>query len=802
MDNTPNAQGAGPGWHRLLLGILGALLALAGLGLAAGGVKLVSLGGSWYYLIAGLALLATGVLYALRKPTAAIVLAVTVLGTLLWALSEVGLNFWGLVPRLAPFLVMGLVAGLIHPLLTGGRNKVPSFAVAGVFAVLLIAGFAAMFKPHGVTVADVTPTLAPVELKNDGSANWEFYGNDAEGTRFAPFDQITKDNVKDLQVAWSFHTGELAEGASESQNTPSQIGDTVYTCTPTSEVIALDADTGAEKWRHREELKNTKTVWNRCRGVGYYEPASVTNPYPIEGEIHTAPAASAICARRIIQATMDAELVALDADTGALCTDFGTNGKVSMMTGLGDVKFGHSFSYAYTSAPTIIRNLIVVGGWVFDGRALDEPSGVIRAFSADTGALLWAWDLGNPEITKLPPEGETYTRGTPNMWTHPAFDEELGLVYMPLGNEQPDFWGGSRTELTDKYSTGLVALDIATGRDKWVFQTAHHDIWDYDLASQPTLYDLPDGRPTLALPTKRGQIFLLDRRTGAPVAGVEERPVPQEVAFGDYVAPTQPYSTEMPTFGTAQLTEADMWGATMFDQLACRIAFKKLNYKGEFTAPQTEPTLIYPGYYGGFNWGSAALDKRSGYLFVNDIRMPQVVTLRPAEGIDFEALTSGHGVGSTYPMIGTPFVIDHEAFNSPLGLPCNAPPWGVFGVVDLNKKQLVWERPAGTVEDAVVNGIRAGLPVPLGMPTLGGGVVTASGLVFYAGTQDFYLRAMDMATGEEVWKGRLPVGAQATPMSYVSPKTGKQYILIVAGGARQSPVRGDLVIAYALPDKS
>jgi quinate dehydrogenase (quinone) len=802
MDDTTDAGRSGYGWGRLIIGILGALLALAGLGLAAGGLKLASLGGSWYYLITGLVLLVTGILYILKKPVAALLLALTALATLIWALLETGLNFWGLVPRLAPFLAMGLIAGLIHPLLTGGRFKAPSFAVAGIFALAMAAGFAAMFQPHGVTVATMQPKTVPVELKNDGSANWEFYGNDPEGTRFAPFDQITRENVKKLQVAWSFHTGELAEGASESQNTPSQIGDTVYTCTPTSEVIALNADTGAEKWRHREELKNTKTVWNRCRGVGYYEAAKVSEPYPVQGESHVVPVSGAVCSRRIIQVTMDADIVALDADTGALCTDFGVGGKVSMMTGLGDVKFHNAFSYAYTSAPTIIKNLIVVGGWVFDGRALDEPSGVIRAFSADTGALVWAWDLGNPNISKLPPDGETYTRGTPNMWTHPAFDQKLSLVYMPLGNQQPDFWGGARPALTDKYSSGVVALDIATGRDKWVFQTAHHDIWDYDLASQPTLYDLPDGTPVLAQPTKRGQIFLLDRRTGAPVAGVEERPVPQEVALGDRVSPTQPYSTEMPSFGAKTLTEADMWGATMFDQLACRIAFKELNYKGEFTAPQLQSTLVYPGYYGGFNWGSASLDKRTGYLFVNDIRMPQVVTLRPAKGIDMDKLVSGHGVGSTYPMVGTPFVIDHAAFNSPLGLPCNPPPWGVFGAVDLKTKKLVWERPAGTVEDSVVNGIRAGLPVPIGMPTLGGGVVTASGLVFYAGTQDFYLRAMDMATGEEVWKARLPVGAQATPMSYVSPTTGKQYILIVAGGARQSPVRGDLVIAYALPDKS
>ncbi|ATN37141.1 membrane-bound PQQ-dependent dehydrogenase, glucose/quinate/shikimate family (plasmid) [Rhizobium sp. ACO-34A] len=801
MTDLSGPRDSVPGWKRVLLLALGTVMALSGLVLAAGGAKLATLGGSWYYLIAGIAMILAGVLYALRKPVAAAVLAVLTVYTLIWALYEVGFSFWPMVPRLAPFLVMGLIAALIHPLLTNGRNKGPSFAVAAVFALVLIAGGVSMTRQHGVTVAEVEPQNDNVPVVSDGSSDWQFYGNDAAGTRYVPFAQIDKSNVKDLKVAWEFRTGELAEGASESQNTPTQIGETVYTCTPMSKVIALNADTGAVKWTRDPELRNPGKTWNRCRGVGYYEPAAVTKSYPVDGETHIAPAPGAICSRRIIQVTMDAEIVAMDADTGKLCEDFGNGGKVSLMVGMGNVDVDDVPYYSYTSAPTIIGNLIVVGGWVFDGRSLDEPSGVIRAFSADTGALAWAWDLGNPAITKLPPEGETYTRSTPNMWSHPAFDEKLGLVYLPLGNQQPDFWGGDRPELTDKYATSVVALDIATGRDVWHFQTAHHDIWDYDVAAQPSLYDLPDGTPALIMPTKRGQIFMLDRRDGKPLANVEEKPVPQEVAAGDYVSPTQPYSTGLPAIGTHQLTEQDMWGATFFDQLACRIEFRKLNYKGEFTAPSLEPTLIYPGYYGGFNWGGASVDRQNGYLFVNDIRMPQIVTLRPREGIDPSTLKSGHGVGSTYPMDGTPFVIDHAAFESPLGLPCHAPPWGVFAAISLKTKQLVWERPAGTVEDVKMGGMRVSLPVPLGMPTLGGGFTTASGLVFYSGTQDYYLRAMDIATGEEVWKGRLPVGSQATPMSYISPATGKQYIVVVAGGARQSPDRGDYVIAFALPDR-
>ncbi|NER61768.1 PQQ-binding-like beta-propeller repeat protein, partial [Pseudomonas sp. MAFF212428] len=562
-------------------------------------------------------------------------------------------------------------------------------------------------------------------------------------------------------------------------------------------------DTGKQRWTFDSKPANDKT-WNRCRGLGYYEPAKVTQPLRIADLAPAPQATSNACARRIVQVTMDARLIEIDADTGKPCEGFGDKGSVDLTQGLGLVDEGVPY-YAYTSAPTVARNLIILGGWVFDGRSTDEPSGVVRAFSADTGELVWAWDLGNPAITKLPPEGQTYTRSTPNMWSTPAFDDELGLVYLPTGNQQPDFWGGNRPPLTEKYSSAVVALDMATGRERWTFQTVHHDIWDYDVAAQPALYDVPDGKggkiPALIQLTKRGQIFMLDRRTGQPIADVVEKPVPQAHAEGDWVAPTQPYSVGMPALGADPLTEQDMWGATFFDQLMCRINFRQLNYQGEFTAPSTAETLIYPGYYGGFNWGGAAIDERSGYLFLNDIRIPQVVKLVKRENVDLSHLKSGHGVGSTYPMDGTPFVIDHKAFNSPLGIPCQSPPWGVFAAIDLKTRQQVWERPAGTVQDAVINGVRANLAIPLGMPTLGGGVTTAAGLVFYAGTQDYYLRALDIATGEQVWKGRLPVGGQATPMSYVSPRSGRQYVVVVAGGARQSPDRGDYVIAYALPDK-
>ncbi|RMX05743.1 membrane-bound PQQ-dependent dehydrogenase, glucose/quinate/shikimate family [Corticibacter populi] len=804
-------------WPVTLFGIA---LAVIGLVLTGGGAWLLVLGGSWYYLLAGLALLVAGVLYLQRRPAAVWVFALTALGTLAWAYWEVGASFWPLVPRLAPFLALGFVAALVQPRLSQSRSVAGAYGLAAVLAVGIAAGFGGMLSEHGVIEAKAAPQKVQ-DAAARPLADWTHYGYNAAGTRFVPTEQINKENVDALQVAWTYRTGEIAEGASEFQNTPSQIGDTVYVCTPLNKLVALDADSGAERWKFDPQVTDRKT-WNRCRGVGYYEPAAVSQPFAFaedaarqavaatdEADATVAPAEAAgspaaqACARRIVMTTIDARLLQIDADTGKLCEAFGKGGAVDLTTGLGKVDYDGVLWYYLTSAPTVVRNMIILGGWTFDGRSVDEPSGVIRAYSADTGELIWAWDMGQPEITKLPPEGGQYSRATPNVWSTPAFDEELGLIYLPTGNQQPDFWGGNRPETTEKHSSAVVALDIATGRERWTFQTVHHDIWDYDVASQPALYDIPDGKggtlPALVQLTKRGQIFLLDRRDGKPLAEVVEKPVPQDVAEGDWVAKTQPYSTGMPALGTEPLTERDMWGATFFDQLACRIAFRKLNYQGEFTAPSLKPTLIYPGYYGGFNWGSAAVDEDRGYLFLNDIRIPQVVTLIPHSEIDESKLVAGHGVGSTYPMHGTPFVIDHAAFNSPLGIPCNAPPWGVFAAVDLQSRQLVWQRPAGTLEDVRLHGLNFHLPLPVGMPTLGGGVATASGLVFYAGTQDYYLRALDIESGKELWKGRLPVGGQASPMTYVSPKSGKQYVVIAAGGARQSPDRGDYVVAYTLP---
>lgn len=807
-----NTSDTSPSWSRgryLALAIFAVLLGLSGLALALGGIRLISLGGSWYYLLAGAGMCTSAALYLRRSSSASYLLAFVFLATVIWSLWEAGLQFWPLVPRLAPFMVIGLLAALAHPLVSHGRQIATSRILAGVFAFGLIWGAFSLFTPHGaVEATDTSVDPVATSAEPEQGEAWQYYGRTPRGTRFAPATQINRENVDKLKVAWTFQTGDPANKFSENQNTPIQVGDTLFLCTPMNKVFALDADTGKEKWSFDPKPADTQT-WNRCRGVAYYDAAAVVNPF-------TAPSSSAVsntklsnnvtvsadvrCARRVVLTTIDARLMQVDAETGKPCEDFGTGGTVDLKVGMGEIKKAYYFP---TSMPTVVQDLIIVGGWVFDGRAVDEPSGVLRAFNANNGQLVWAWDLGNPEITKLPPEGETYTRGTPNVWSTPSFDETLGLIYVPTGNQEPDFWGAHRTPAAEEFSSAVVALELATGRVRWKFQTAHHDLWDYDVPSQPALYDIPDGAggktPALVQLTKRGQIFVLDRRNGKPLTQVQELPVPQEHQQGDWVSKTQPYSTGMPSIGNQSLSEERMWGATFFDQLACRIAFRKLRYEGEFTAPTTSASLLYPGYYGGMNWGSASINEEKGYLFVNDIRMPQIVKLISREQVDPSHLEPGHGVGSIYPMEGTPYVVDHSALNSPLGIPCNEPPWGTFSMVDLKTQKLVWQRPAGTIADTVVNDVKARLPIPLGMPTLGGAVNTASGLVFYAATQDYFLRAMDIKTGKELWKGRLPVGAQATPMTYVSPKSNRQFVVISAGGSRNSPDRGDYVIAYALP---
>ncbi|BCQ71731.1 quinate dehydrogenase [Pseudomonas sp. Eqa60] len=775
---------------------LGILIALIGLGLAAGGGYLLSLGGSAYFLLMGLAMLVSGLLIARRNPRGAWLYGVALVLTAIWAVWDAGLEYWPLVSRVLTFAVIGLVVALIYPTLvraSGAHAGRGAYGLAGLLGIGVVATLAYMFVPTHVVKADKVPAVQPVAPGTE-QKDWAHWGNTTAGNRFAALDQINKGNIDQLQVAWTFRTGDLPESngaGAEDQNTPLQIGDTVYTCTAYGKVFALDADTGAERWKF--DPQGYAPNWQRCRGLGYFD-ASAT---PVADA--SAPAAPAACTKRLFLPTGDARLIAINAETGKPCEDFGNQGTVDLKTDMGEIKPGY---YQQTSTPLVAGTVVIVGGRVADNFSTGEPPGVVRAFDVRSGELMWAWDPGNPATTKRPPAGETYTRGTPNVWSAMSYDAKLGLVYLPTGNATPDFFGGQRTEFDDKWNSSIVAIDVKTGQVRWHFQTTHHDLWDFDLPAQPLLYDIPDDKggvqPALAQVTKQGEIFLLNRETGKPIARVEERPVPQGNVPGERYSPTQPFSVEMPSIGNQTLTESDMWGATPFDQLMCRIQFKGMRHEGVYTPPGLDHALQFPGSLGGMNWGSVSVDPTSNYMFVNDMRLGLANYMIPRDQI--AAGASGIEMG-VVPQEGTPFGAMRQRFLSAAGIPCQKPPFGTMSAIDLKTRKLVWQVPVGTVQDTGPLGIRMHLPIPIGMPTLGASLATQSGLLFFAGTQDFYLRAFDTGNGNEIWKARLPVGSQSGPMTYVSPKTGRQYILLTAGGARQSTDRGDYVIAYALPKK-
>ncbi len=742
------------------------------------GVLLLGAGGSSYYLIAAVALLVTAVLVARRDRRAPVVYGVFLAGTIAWSLAEAGLDGWALAPRLGLPLLLGI------PLLGPRAGRVLGWTGVIVVPVLVVVLFLA-----GRETAPAVPS--PVRPIAEGVAgDWLHYGNDAGGSHYSPLGQIDAANVSQLRRAWIFHTG-IHPGPTPVtfEVTPIEVAGRLFLCTALNEVIALDAESGRLLWRHNPADNVTGIPVATCRGVAYYRVPGSVGP----------------CAERIYTATVDARLLALDASTGRPCPTFGKAGAVDLRTDMGGFDPGY---YFVTSAPQVVRGKVLVGGWITDGQMVGEPSGVVRAFDAVSGKLGWAFDIGHPDRRGAPPPGQPYTRGTPNSWAPMSADERMGLVFVPTGNATPDYFGGHRTALDDRFSSSVVALDAETGAVRWSFQTTHHDLWDYDVPAQPTLVDLPGPKgviPAVIQPTKRGEIFLLDRRTGHPIAPVVERPVPRSHVPGERASPTQPFSPGMPSFSGPALHEIDMWGLTPIDQAWCRLAFRRMRYNGPLTPPGIDrPSMVYPGYGGGINWGGVSVDRGRGIMIVNSNRFAIGVHLIPRaealrEGIAPRS-SSNHGDASRgAAQQGVPYAAIMRPFMSPLGVPCQRPPWGMIAGVDLKTRALLWSKPFGTGRDSGPFGLPSMLPIPIGVPNMGGSVTTASGLTFVAATHDRYLRVLDTLTGRELRRLRLPAGGQATPMSFRSA-SGRQFVVIAAGGNPGLGTKaGDAVIAYALP---
>ncbi|ANL27100.1 quinoprotein glucose dehydrogenase [Rhizobium phaseoli] len=771
------------------------LFIIIGLALGGGGLWLVTLGGSAFYLFAGLMFLITAGLLLMRRAAALWVYAVLVVAALAWAIWEVGFDWWQLGPRGGMIILLGLwllTPWIRRPLgfrsptgITYSANPWP-LAVPVVLAIL-VALYSMTTDPHDLA-GELPKDQAAANPAFGGSVpdgEWHQYGRTPFGQRYSPLDQITTENVASLKEAWRYQTGDVKrpEDISETtyQVTPLKVKDTLYLCTPHNWAIALDAKSGKEKWKYDANSgMNPNRQHQTCRGVTYYADPDVAAGQP--------------CAERVYLPTSDARLIALDAADGKLCTGFADQGVLHLETGM---RFNPAGYYYSTSPPVAVAGKIIIGGAVNDNYSTEEQSGVIRAFDIKTGALIWNWDSGNPDVTTPLAEGQTYTTNSPNSWSVFSVDEALGMVYIPLGNQVPDQLGINRSDNVEKFSSSIVALDIATGQLRWVRQTVHHDLWDMDVPAQPALIDLtkPDGSvvPALVGPTKQGDLYVLDRRSGEPIIPVKEIAAPGGAVSGDHTAPTQPISDL--TFSPEPLKEKDMWGVSLFDQLACRIEFHRYRYEGRYTPPSLEGTIVYPGNFGTFNWGSVAVDPQRQIMFGMPTYLAFTSRLVPAADIPPRGQDEKGSEQGLNRNDGAPYGVFMGPFLGPLQIPCQAPPWGYVAGVDLRTGKIAYMHKNGTVHDMTP----LPLPFKVGVPGIGGPMLTKGGVAFLGAAVDNYLRAYDVTSGRELWRARLPAGGQATPMTYTTDDN-KQYVVMVAGGHGSVGTKpGDYVIAYTLP---
>ena len=624
----------------------------------------------------------------------------------------------------------------------------------------------------------VLPSLAFLWLASNSLAQGKpdvglpNYGNDGSGTRYSTAAQIDRSNVAQLKTAWTYRTGALPhdqelDKKAAFEATPILVDGKLFLSTPYDHVIALNPETGTKLWEFDPKLElpyGSSEVTSR--GVSAWREPRAKAGKP--------------CALRIFIGTLDARLIALDGATGKPCSDFGSDGEVDLTN---SVKLRDPGDYQVTSAPAIVKDLVITGASLGDNRAVTVERGIVRAFDVRTGNLRWTWDPIAPWAYQTMPR-----TGAGNAWSTISVDAERDLVFIPTGSASPDYYGGIRKG-DNKWANSVVALRASTGDLVWGFQVVHHDLWDYDVASQPTLFAWMDGTPAIAITTKMGRVFVLNRLTGAPLFPVEERPVLKSDIPGEESWPTQLASTI--SVVPEKLTPEDAWGVKPEERQWCAEKIKAARSDGIFTPPSIQGTLVFPGNVGGVNWGSAAYDQKRHLLFMDTNRLPILVKLIPRAEYDDarkSATDADRLHGEFARQVGAPFGMFRTPLLAPSGVPCNAPPWGTVAAVDLFSGKKVWDVPLGSwIPD-----------MNTGTVTLGGPMVSAGGLVFTAAAMDNYLRAFDVETGKELWKYELPAGGQATPMTYMLK--GKQYVVIAAGGhGKLGTKQGDYVIAFTLP---
>ena len=611
--------------------------------------------------------------------------------------------------------------------------------------------------------------------------DWPAYGATPGGTHFSRANQITPDNVAGLEVAWQHRSGDIRQAESSEERritqsslqvTPIVVDDRLYYCSPFNKVFALNAETGEELWAFDPVVDHYADILPNCRGVSSWQSGE-------EG----------FCEHRILMGTLDARLIALDAETGELCTDFGDGGEVDTSRGLAEHE---PLDYSITSPPAILGDRLITGAMVLDNRKTDSPGGIVRAYDVRSGELLWAWNPVTPGSKQRNEDG-TWLSGTTNVWSIIAVDTERDMIFLPTGNTTPDYYGGHRDGL-DYYSSSVVALHGETGDVAWHYQMVHHDIWDYDTPAQPTLVDLTangETVPAVVQVTKMGMTFALHRDTGEPLWPVEERAVPQTgVAEGDYLSPTQPFPSHIPYTINPPFTADDAWGMLVWDEMECAKKIETWQNDGIYTPPSVKGSINFPSNAGGNNWGSPAIHPDSRIMVVYTNRVPGETRLIPREQCDESILQQ---------QTGTPYCVETNWLMSPLGIPCSKPPWGTLDAIDLEVGKLLWSVPLGTTRNMA--------PFPFwwidGIPGFGGPMMTDTGLVFSGISNEHAFRAFELKTGKELWKAELPTAANAVPMTYQVSENGKQFVVVAAGGhwSGGSPP-GDYIIAFALPDKT
>ena len=631
-------------------------------------------------------------------------------------------------------------------------------------------------------------------------AEWPNYGNDPGGMRYSALAQINRENVSKLKIAWIFHTGDVSDGSggrkrSGFEATPILVDGTLYFTTPFNRVIALDPETGEQRWAYDPEIDKTLDYGDGLvnRGVSTW--------------LDSARPADQLCHRRVYEATQDARLISLDALTGKPCLDFGDSGQVSLR----EVPGYRAGWYHMTSPPAVIGDLVVVGSAIDDNQLATMPAGVVRAFDVRSGALRWSWDpipnpspssrskdtTGSGPAAKADQENVEQRTGAANAWSIMAVDPQRDLIFVPTGSASPDYFGGLRRG-DNKWANSVVALHAKTGTIAWGFQLVHHDLWDYDSAPPPLLATLRRDThdvPVVIQGNKTGLLYVLDRDTGKPLFPVEERRVPQSDVPGELASPTQPFPLAPPPLAAQKISAEDAWGPTQHDRDTCLAWIRTLRNEGIFTPPSLQGTLVMPGNLGGMTWSGYAFDPQHSLLIVNTNNL--VAKIKLISRADFSRRDARAEDGEYSPQTGAPYGLFRRFLQSPSGLPCTAPPWGLLTAVDMNEGKIRWQIPLGSMQD--FGGKQP--PILPGSISLGGPIVTAGGLVFIAATFDPFFRAFDIETGKELWKAQLPASGHATPMTYRLAASGKQFVVIAAGSHPKISEEslGDALVAFTLP---